>query len=78
MFCSKICPTGAMDHLFFFETPAERTWKTMPGFHLNAVDKAEAEGRFRRLVPKDKIGLDTPYYKTHNKRPWWVIGKGLQ
>lgn len=78
MFCAKICPTGAMDDNFFYDTPAEKTWKSVPEFHLDILVKAEAEGRFRRLVPVDKIGLDTPYYKTHNKRPWWVIGKGLQ
>jgi flavodoxin/formate hydrogenlyase subunit 6/NADH:ubiquinone oxidoreductase subunit I len=78
MFCSKICPTAAMDHLFFFETPAEKTSKLVPEFYLEQLAKDEAEGRFRRLVPIDKIGWTTPYYKKHNKHPWWVIGKGLQ
>ena len=78
MFCAKICPTGAMDEDFFYDTPAEKTWKSVPEFHLDQLAKDEAEGRFRRLVPVDKIGLTTPYYKKHNKRPWWVIGKGLQ
>jgi flavodoxin/ferredoxin len=78
MFCAKICPTGAMDGDFFYDTPAEKTWKSVPEFHLDILVKAEAEGKFRRLVPVDKIGLNTPYYKRHNKHPWWVIGKGLQ
>jgi len=78
MFCAKICPTGAMDGDFFYDTPAEKTWNSVPEFHLDALVKAEAEGKFRRLVPVDKIGLNNPYYKTHNSHPWWIIGKGLQ
>jgi flavodoxin/formate hydrogenlyase subunit 6/NADH:ubiquinone oxidoreductase subunit I len=78
MFCAKICPTGAMAGDFFYDTPSEKTWKSVPEFHLDVLVKAEAEGKFRRLVPVDKIGLDNPYYKTHNKHPWWIIGKGLQ
>jgi flavodoxin/ferredoxin len=78
MFCSKICPTGAMDHLFFSDTPAEKTWKVVPEFHLDQLARDEAAGRFRRLVPVDKIGLKTPYYVNHHQRPWWIIGKGLQ
>lgn len=78
MFCAKICPTGAMDGDFFYDTPSEKTWKSVPEFHLDILTKAEAEGKFRRLVPIDKIGFDNPYYKKHNKHPWWVIGKGLQ
>lgn len=78
MFCAKICPTGAMDGDFFYDTPSEKTWRSVPEFHLDVLVKAEAEGKFRRLVPEEKIGLDNPYYKTHNKHPWWVIGKGLQ
>lgn len=78
MFCAKICPTGAMDGDFFYNTPAERTIKATPEFYLEQLALDEARGRFRRLVPVDEIGWDTPYYKTHNKHPWWVIGKGLR
>jgi len=77
MFCAKICPTGAMDGDFFYDTPSEKTWKSYPEFHLDAIKQAEAEGKFRRLVPEDEIGLNNPYYKTYNKHPWWIIGKGL-
>ena len=42
------------------------------------LEEAEAEGRFRRLVPVKDIGYDTPLYKVSNKHPQWVIGKGLQ
>ena len=78
MFCAKICPTGAMDENFFYNTPAERTIKATPEFYLEQLAIDEAKGRFRRLVPIDKIGWNTPYYVKHNKRPWWIIGKGLQ
>ena len=36
----------------------------------------EKEGLFRRKVPVEEIGWDTPYYKTYNKHPWFIKGKG--
>jgi ferredoxin len=77
-FCAKICPTGALDETLWVETFFERTIKLFPPFYLKYLEKAEAEGSFRRLVPLDKIGYDTPIFKLHNKHPQWVIGKGLQ
>lgn len=77
MFCAKICPTGAMDGDFFYNTPAERTVKATPEFYLEQLEKDEKAGTFRRLVPVDEIGWDTPYYVKYNKHPWWIIGKGL-
>jgi hypothetical protein len=40
--------------------------------------EAEAKGRFRRLLPVEKIGFEAPFYKVHHKHPQWVIGKGPQ
>jgi hypothetical protein len=67
-----------MDGDFFYSTPAERTIKATPEFYLEQLEIDEAKGRFRRLVPVEQIGWDTPYYLKHNQHPWWVIGKGLQ
>jgi hypothetical protein len=39
---------------------------------LKLLEEAEAEGRFRRLVPLDQIGWDNPVYKIR-KRPIFVI-----
>ena len=38
--------------------------------------QAEAQGRFRRLVPEDKIGWNTPIHKVYPKHPGFIIGKG--
>jgi flavodoxin/Fe-S-cluster-containing hydrogenase component 2 len=79
MLCAKICPTGAIkENAAAIEAAAARFVKMMPVFYLAELAKAEAEGRFRRLVPVEKIGYDTPIYKLHSKHPQWVIGKGLQ
>jgi hypothetical protein len=40
------------------------------------LNRAEAEGRFRRLVPFEKTGLDTPVYRKYTKHPRVVIKNG--
>jgi hypothetical protein len=40
---------------------------------LEALAKAEAEGRFRRLVPLGEVGWETPYYKVCDGHPRYVI-----
>lgn len=73
-FCAKICPTGAISdenkptglrkseafRKFFLEPPG--------------LEEAEAAGRFRRYVPKEKVGTDPPAPVKH---PVFIIGKGL-
>jgi ferredoxin len=77
-FCSRICPTGAMDIDDWVENTGAVNEKVMRAELLPALEKAEAEGRFRRLIPVEKIGFSTPIYKFHNKHPQWIIGQGLQ
>jgi flavodoxin/NAD-dependent dihydropyrimidine dehydrogenase PreA subunit len=70
-FCEKICPTGAIEA--DFEAAAQIfCWRTK---HILApvLAKAEAEGRFRRLIPLDKVGWDTPYYKVYSQHPRYII-----
>ena len=63
-FCEQICPTGAI----------EVDWGPMAKLHdkyikillSKRLDKAEAAGYFRRLVPVENIG-----WKTH----WFEISK---
>lgn len=69
-FCELICPTGAITG--DFEYGLEVCRENKEDFEVIFAE-AEAEGHFRRLVPLDKIGWDTPYYKVHNKRPRYVI-----
>lgn len=70
-FCEMICPTGAIETNYqsdaALETDRART------MFIDALNKAESEGRFRRLVPVDKVGWDTPFYKVFNKHPRYVV-----
>ena len=50
--------------------------KLVPEFYLERLAIDEKEGLFRRKVPVEEIGWDTPYYKTYNKHPWFIKGKG--
>jgi flavodoxin/ferredoxin len=80
-FCARICPTGAIDISIWLEDLSAVTIKYLYPLHLlPALEKAEAEGRFRRLLPKENItpSLDNFGYKLHKKHPQWVIGKGPQ
>jgi flavodoxin/ferredoxin len=77
-FCTKICPTGALDGSAYDEFAGPVAARDIKGFLMIDLVKAEAEGRFRRLVPADKVGSGTPIYKSHTKHPYWIIGKGLQ
>jgi flavodoxin/NAD-dependent dihydropyrimidine dehydrogenase PreA subunit len=77
-FCCKICPTGAIDisdYLAVWRPKVEKT--TRGGFEAEPLPEAEKSGHFRRLVPPEKIGYDTPLYQVYYKQPQWIIGKGL-
>jgi len=75
-FCTLVCPTGALEIDDFIDEQAPKYHHTTEVYAFPILDRAEAEGHFRRLVPKDKIGWDTYFYQVHNKHPNWIIGKG--
>ena len=70
-FCEFICPTGAIeaDYAPAAKIEGERA-KTM---FQETLKRVEAEGRFRRLVPVENVGWETPFYKVYNKHPRYVI-----
>ena len=76
-FCEQICPTGAL-------SVEEKDLDILHQWHVNAILKngiprlaeAEAQGRFRRLTPDEKVSWNTPFYKVYKKRPRIIIGKG--
>jgi formate hydrogenlyase subunit 6/NADH:ubiquinone oxidoreductase subunit I len=72
-FCEKICPTGAIE--IDYETHLKSALRHCEEYIDKDLDKAEAEGSFRRLVPKEDIGWDTPYEKVYSKHPRYVILK---
>ena len=74
--CTLICPTGAMEIDGFIESVVPHYKNTTKNLALPILDKAEKEGKFRRLVPVDKIGWDSYVYQVYNKHPKWIMGKG--
>lgn len=72
--CLVICPKGAIEMPNVDTTHALMGAKKEDKDHpfVKMLEEAEAEGRFRRLIPMDKIGWDTPIYKI-KKRPIFDI-----
>jgi flavodoxin/ferredoxin len=73
-FCELICPTGAIEA--DYESDAELETGRAKTMFTEALEKAEAEGRFRRLTPVEKVGWDTPFYKFFSTHPRYVIPEG--
>jgi flavodoxin/NAD-dependent dihydropyrimidine dehydrogenase PreA subunit len=74
-FCELICPTGA---IYIDESALEAATRLLGshhGYFEKALEAEERTGNFRRLVPTDKIGWDTPYYKAHGRHPRFKIDK---
>lgn len=72
-FCEMICPRGAI-HIDY-EARAKASLERVEEIFLKRLEQAEAEGRFRRLVPLEDVDQKTPYYKVFNKHPRYVIPK---
>ncbi len=76
-YCAKICPTGALDDSEWVQHIASMGHELIATDLLPILDRAERDGRFRRLLPVASIGYDTLICQTYSKRPQWIIGKGL-
>ena len=70
-FCEMICPEGAVEADY---EPYAKVFRqhTKEKFE-KVLEEAEKEGTFRRLIPLDKVGWDTPYYKVYGTHPRYVI-----
>ena len=77
-FCARLCPTGALDMEEWVSETATRTRDLLPILLFPALEKAESEGLFRRLIPVKEINLNRFGYLLHKKHPQWIIGKGRQ
>jgi len=54
--CIRTCPNGALTREMHFPTiPPEVSRAVFEEFYLKPLARAEAEGRFRRLVPLDQV-----------------------
>jgi Fe-S-cluster-containing hydrogenase component 2 len=67
-FCEMICPEGAIE-ADYGSVNKIGILSRINNVFSEALDIAEAEGRFRRLISKNDIGWDTPYYKKYNTHP---------
>ena len=65
--CEQICPNGA---IYIPEDQIQFGLDFLKGAHEyfeSVLDREEAEGRFRRIVPKDQVGWDTPLIERRRK-----------
>ena len=60
-FCEQICPQGAIE--YNWEPAAAATRKDFLRIFVPTLKKAEERGHFRKLVPDESVGYDTPWYK---------------
>ena len=74
-FCARICPTGALDVSDWLQAMAPSGPAMMRNVILPSLERAEGEGRFRRLLPLEQVGF-TLNYEIHTRHPQWVIGTG--
>lgn len=71
--CFMICPTGAIrldPDVYEHIKPSIGVRKTLFEKILN---EAEAKGEFRRHVPADEVGFNTPYVIAHQKHPYFRV-----
>ncbi|MBN2239805.1 MAG: EFR1 family ferrodoxin [Dehalococcoidales bacterium] len=60
--CEQTCPNGAIEiNWEAFQKPHDRL---VENWLSKIVDYLEAQGHFRRLVSREEIGWDTPFWKT--------------
>ncbi len=67
-YCYMLCPFGAVENSDPGQFEREKGNR-----HLNfevMLDRDEAEGKFRRLIPVEEVGFDTPYVFWHPERPY--------
>jgi len=72
-YCFMICPFGAVETDDPGQFEREKSHR-----HFNfevMLDRDEAEGKFRRLIPVEKVGFDTPYVFWHPDRPYLKVPK---
>jgi len=71
--CFMICPTGAIT----LDPDISEHMKPRIGqrklLFEGILDQAEKDGKFRRHIPFDQVGFNTPYCLAHPKRPYFAV-----
>ena len=68
-YCEMICPTGAIHPEIPYEVAAPVGEEHGSDLFCMVLGKAEEEGKFRRLIPLEKVGTRTPFYSVYNTHP---------
>lgn len=68
-YCELICPTGAIHPAVPYEQAAPVGEEHGSQLFETVLGKAEAEGKFRRLIAFEDVGSRTPYYSVHPNHP---------
>ncbi len=68
-YCEMLCPTGAIHPEVPYEIAAPAGEDHGSKLFCMVLNKAEGEGKFRRLIPFDEVGIRTPFYSVHPKHP---------
>lgn len=68
-YCEMLCPVGAIHPVIPYEQAAPVGKDHGSELFCTVLAKAEAEGKFRRLIPFEQVGTKTPFYSVHPKHP---------
>lgn len=68
-YCEMLCPTGAIRPVVPYEEVSPVGQPHGSALFETVLGKAEAEGKFRRLIPDEEVGKTTPFYSVYAKHP---------
>ena len=68
-YCELICPSGAIKPITPYEELAPVGEYHGSELFIQTLSKAEEEGRFRRVIPFEEVGVRTPLYSVKTKHP---------
>jgi hypothetical protein len=68
-----ICPAGAIRLSPSIEEHMRPQIGVRKPLFENILNQAEKDGIFRRLIPFEKVGFDTPYCLAHPQRPYFKV-----
>ena len=68
-YCEMLCPVGAIHPAQPYEEVCPVGQDHGSELFCMVLEKAENEGKFRRLLPFEEVGTKTPFYSVHDKHP---------
>ncbi len=68
-YCEMLCPVGAIRPAEAYEDVCPVGQDHGSQLFCMVLEKAESEGKFRRLLPFEEVGTKTPFYSVYDKHP---------